>query len=126
MKNLMAIALTALALNASAFTRDGNDLVVKAEAYTDDSNDYYYGMYQGVIAGSAAVYSEPSYKYAICYPKTVTTGQLAKTTAKWLKKNPELLHKNASYLIWKSHFDAFGTQQDKNCPQYDQWLELNS
>ena len=127
MKKLITIALTIFSLQAFGFSGDWNKLASEAEGYINDNNDLSLGLFVGRVSATADIWNDPSLgRYAICYPKNATTEQLSKITAKYLEENPKKLHKEATFLIWASHYDAFGPQQDPTCWRHDAWLEYNS
>ena len=126
MKKLLAIALAAFAMNASAFSGNGNNLAVAARDYTNDNVHFNWWWYTGTVAGVADVWSKPFVgALAICYPKGATVGQLSMVTAKYLDEHPERLHEGASELIWESHFDAFGLQANDQCWRHQEWTSWN-
>ena len=125
MKKLIAIGLSVFALETSAYFASGNDLATVAQNFTNDTGEK--GLYLGLVLGAASVYARPETgAYAICYPPNATGGQIAKVTAKYLEDHPEELHYSADLLIWASHLDAFGKQDDPSCWKHDAWLKKNS
>ena len=126
MKKLITIALTIFSLQAFGWSGDGNKLNREAEAYINDNSNLGWGLFVGRVSATADVWKDAGLEHAICYPEKATSGQLGKITAKYLEENPKKLHKEATFLIWASHYDAFGPQQDPTCWRHDAWLEYNS
>lgn len=73
----------------------GNDLLESFEAKKDDDLGYRSGFYDGYVSGVADL----SVHVLWCPPKGITRGQTQKIVAKYLKAHPEMLHKNADYLV---------------------------
>lgn len=126
LKKVVSAIFLCVAQQATAWVGDGNLLATEAEAYMKNDNPVSWGLFAGKVAGVASVYSiVGSGRFAICYPENVTSGQLSKITAKFLRENPAELHKGGDYLIWKSHLDVFGLQALPDCEYHDEWLSKN-
>ena len=132
MKRYVAIVLAMAAFEAVAFVGTGNDRIDEAREYRrainkDSAVDYQQAAYfQGIVAGLSAVFLEPAYPYAICYPDGANLGQLADVASTYLIENPSERAESADTLIWRSHHKAFGFQSNPSCWRHDEWAKNNS
>lgn len=114
MKRLLAAGFALVALNASAFTPNGNEAVGDARAFLNctsaSSCDIAPTRYwQGVVAGLSSVYAEEGYILRVCYPKGATLGQLAEIAANYVIEHPEKRTESLNVLVWRAHREAFGS-----------------
>ena len=134
MKKIIAVALAAFALNASAWTGNGNDKIDAVRAYLKVTEAGQgsakelegYGWFVGVVAGVSSIYALNTDFTAICYPEEATSGQLAEIAANYIIDHPETRTYSINDLTWLAHNEAFGSQSDKSCWLHDRWLEANS
>lgn len=125
MKKLIAVMAVLFSVNGFAFIGDGNDLYDEAQDFNDDVPTFSTGIFMGKVAAVADSHMKSWNEFAVCYPANAKLGQLSSITAKWLEENPDQLHKNATYLIWTSHVEAFGVQAESDCWLHDAWAEQN-
>lgn len=117
-KSAIAVIAAMLSLNAVAFTGSGNDKIEFAREYMrfanggTDINYQYTGYFSGVVAGQSSVQAMDSYKHAICYPEEASVGQLSEIAAKYVIDHPEERAQPLVFLIWVSHFEAFGPLEE--------------
>lgn len=134
MKKLVAFALAAFALNASAFTGNGNETIREIRNYLKvtaagegTSTELQDAQWvSGLVAGLSSVFSEYGYRLSICYPDKATAGQLADIAAKYIIDHPEERAKSLNLLVHDAHYEAFGLRMFPDCWNHDQWLEWNS
>ena len=134
MKKIIAVALAAFALNASAFSGNGNDNIESARSYLYIKHNDAYGdsrkvpqsfYWSGVVMGLSDAFSNLNYKNAICYPEGTTAGQLAELAANYLIDNVDQRQQSLNVLVWISQAEAFGFMSDESCWNHDLWLEYN-
>jgi hypothetical protein len=92
---LLALLLVAVSVDASykrqRFTEmTGNDLVNMCKA---ENHSYGNGVCLGYVNGVSALQRKA------CIPKGVKFGQVRSVVMKYMRENPELLHKDARKLI---------------------------
>ena len=90
-----------------AWAADGNHLLQKCKAtelkHTTPSEDIDWGYCMGTVHGVGSTIRDlgsflpPNLR--ICIPDGVTTGQNVKVVLKYLKDNPEQLHRDDTVLI---------------------------
>ncbi|MEH6517274.1 MAG: Rap1a/Tai family immunity protein [Halioglobus sp.] len=119
-KVLAVLALVvSLAYSGQAMSQwagDGNRLLKSCESWEAGSSDVGWGLCSGTVSALADVFNETTYRFRVCYPEGVTSGQLARVTLKWLRENPASLHNGANELVWSSHIAAFSLAVDGVCP----------
>ena len=134
MKKIIAVALAAFALNASAWTGNGNDKIDAVRAYLKVTEAGQgsakelegYGWFVGVVSGLSSVFAEHSYFSAICYPEGANVEQLADIAAKYIVDHPEKRADSLGLLVLRAHLKAFGLQMVESCGEHDEWLQYNS
>ena len=117
-----------------SFTGPGNEWITYARSFMKslDQPDQEWAdivntaRWQSVVIGLTSAYTDPGYRFAICYPKESTVGQNAEIAARYLIDNPELRAKSADFLIWKSHLDAYGAQQNPDCWKHDEYMKIHT
>ena len=132
MKKIIAVALAAFALNASAFSLTGNDNIADARAYLRIENNgpepgvgqVQWGLWLGRVSGISSVFDEWTYRLSVCYPEGVNAGQLAEIAANYLIENPEERQASLNFLVWKAHKEAYGLKLDETCYQHETWLQF--
>jgi hypothetical protein len=77
---------------------DGEKLTNAAD---DSDASWCMGYVTGVLDGLS------QFDWKVCLPKEFTTGQALRIVVKYLKANPEVLHKEASGLISVAIAEAF-------------------
>jgi hypothetical protein len=134
MKKLIAFALAAFALNATAFTGSGNENIreirnyLKATAAGEGTSTELQDAQwvSGLVAGLSSVFADYRYRLSICYPEKATAGQLAEIAARYIIDHPEERAKSLDVLVHDAHDEAFGLQMAESCWDHDRWLQYNS
>ena len=130
MKKIIAVALAAFALNASAYSGNGNERIEQVRNYLKaaesgiGNSEWYWFL--GVVSGLSDAFADPTHPGAICYPETSNSAQLADIAAKYIVDHPEKRADSLGLLVLRAHLKAFGLQMVESCGEHDEWLQYNS
>jgi hypothetical protein len=115
MKTLLIIFTTSFfltAFSALASSEDSNIYTgngLSAYCHSPDLNyvNYCHGFINGVVEGILAEGESGLSEEHICLPENVTRGQIKEIVLKYLKDNPEKLHRPSFILIFNATRKVF-------------------